>query len=159
MSGDIQIGDWVRAETEDGVVESQVCFVVEQDGMVVLTNTHVQSEDVIEVRDGEVEARRAFYDDIEGVTDREERVYADRVEKLEKQFGQGSVGDSVRNAISVLEPVWTTTDLIELSGASQNVVNRVVRKEQIRNTVKEVGKARTNGRPKTIYRTTTGGKR
>lgn len=154
MTEDIQIGDWVKAETGDGgVVESQVCFVVQEDDMIVLGNTHVYADDIIEVRDGDVEARRAFYDDIEGVTDREEQVYEKRMEQFEREHGQGAVGDRVRIAISVLEPVWTIDDLKELSSASRDTVERVVSKEQIRNIVEQVGKARTGGRPKSIYRT------
>lgn len=156
MTEEIQIGDRVRVKTDNGVAESTVCFVVEQDGMIVLANTHVQADDILEVRKSDGEAKRPFYDDIEGVTESEVQVYYKHMKEFEKQFGQDSVGDRVRIAISVLESVWTIDDIVEISGASRDTAERVVRKEHIRGIVDIVGEARTGGRPKSIYRTVGG---
>jgi hypothetical protein len=158
MTEEIQIGDRVRVKTDNGVAESTVCFVVGQNSMIVLTNTHVDEDDIIEIRKGDVEAKRPFYDDIEGVKKREVQLYRERMEQFKTQHGQGSVGDGVCIAISVLEPVWTIDDIVEISGASRDTAERVVSKEQIRNIVEKVGEARTGGRPKSIYQTICGKK-
>lgn len=53
---DVEIGDWVRAKTEEsGTVESQVSFVVElddEDDIIVLDYDHVRASDIYEVSKG-----------------------------------------------------------------------------------------------------------
>jgi hypothetical protein len=53
---DVEIGDWVRAETEESeTVESQVSFVVElddEDDIMVLDYDHVRASDICEVSKG-----------------------------------------------------------------------------------------------------------
>ena len=50
---DVQIGDWVRAETQEGKsMESQVSFVVEledEDDIIVLDYDHVRASNIIEL--------------------------------------------------------------------------------------------------------------
>jgi hypothetical protein len=53
---DVQIGDWVKAETQDGkTIESQVSFVIEledEDDIIVLDYDHVRASDIIELDKG-----------------------------------------------------------------------------------------------------------
>jgi len=57
---DVQIGDWVRAETQEGkTIESQVSFVIEledEDDIIVLDYDHVRASDIIELDKGRRDA-------------------------------------------------------------------------------------------------------
>lgn len=90
-------------------------------------------------------------EEIEGVSEVEKEDYKVMMAEVEINQGQTAVGTSVRFAISAMEDMWTIDDLVELSGASRDTVERVVEQEEIRDNCELIARAKTAGMSKGIY--------
>ena len=141
---DIKIGDYVSTEEKSGTVLKTLDDI----GDIILdTGTElvdIDIENIVKISDVRDE-------DVEGISKEEITQYQDAMSEIQQKQGQPAKGTHARIAISAMDRVWTLDDIVELSGASRDVVRRVVEQELIRGFVKQIGKAKTQGRAKAIY--------
>jgi hypothetical protein len=90
-------------------------------------------------------------EEIGGVSEGEKQQYEKMMTETERSQGQTGQGTSVRFAISAMDKMWTIDDLVELSGASRDTVERVVEQEEIRENCELIARAKTSGMSKGIY--------
>jgi len=141
---DIEVGDFVRTEYYEGVV-----IGIKAEEVKVETGWYATDFDFDEI----VEVSEFTVDCVKGFSVKDESEYGNKVTEIEENQGQQEIGTYASFAISSLDWLWVIDDVMELCGCSRATARRVIEREQIKGYCEVVDRAKTGGRPKTVYKT------